>query len=397
MPTQTTTTLEREEIPMAKASTPETLDSRADAFTKFIDTQQKVEPGSVFRLDDAGIADVEVIPTGIVDLDIALGVGGLPRGRIVELFGPHQSGKSSLSMQVCAMAQSLGGFVGYVDAEHAFNPAWAVKAFGIKEDRLALAQPDDGNHAFQMVQRMAESNAIDVIVVDSLAALVPPAQAEAEIGEANQLGQHAKMISDALRRLTPIIANSRAVLILVNQVRLNPGAYGNPETTTGGKAPGFYSSVRIEVRSSASKRITVGSEVVGQICTVKIPKNKVAPPYRAAEYELYYETGIALEASLVSAAEKLGVVTRAGASYTEAATGERIAVGKEATKTRIAEDDELYERLVRATYAAVGVEAPAALLEARLAAKATTSDPAGEAEVGTGDDAPAEPSEAAVA
>lgn len=341
-----------------KQNSVERAEARAEQYTKFIEAQQKSDPGSLFRLDDAGISDIEVIPTGAVALDIALGVGGLPRGRIVELFGPEMSGKSSLALATCAMAQKMGGFVGYVDAEHAFSRDFAVNAFGIDESRLALAQPDDGIQALRMVERMCESGAFDVIVIDSVAALLPPAMAEAEIGDSNQLGQHAKMMSDGMRKLTPAVANSRAVVIFINQIRMNPGAYGNPETTTGGKALPYYASVRIEVRSPASKRITQGSQPIGQVCTIKIKKNKVAPPHREASYELYYATGIAFEASLLEAAEAVGVVTRAGASYTEVATGERIGVGKEQVKLALQGDDDLRRRLTRATYEAAGVTMP---------------------------------------
>jgi recombination protein RecA len=335
--------------------TPENLEARADQFERFVSGQQKATPGSVFRLDDdSARLDVEVIPTGAISLDVALGVGGLPRGRIIELYGPQMSGKSSLSLAVCRQAQEMGGYVGYIDAEHAFSREFAVDAFGIDESRFALAQPDSGEEGLKMVQRMAESGAFDVIVVDSVAALIPRAMSEAEIGEANQLGQHAKMMSDGLRKLTPIIDNSRAVVVFINQIRMNPGAYGNPETTTGGRALGFYASVRLEVRSSASKRITQGSEVVGQTCVVKITKNKVAPPYREATYDLFYDSGIASEGSLLEVAEKVGVLSRAGASYTEVATGERIAIGKDAAKKAIADDPDLAKRLTEAVYASLG-------------------------------------------
>lgn len=337
------------------SDSPEVADVRADAYSKFVSEQQKSDPGSIFRLDDAGLEGIEVIPTGAVALDVALGVGGLPRGRIVELFGPEMSGKTSLALAVAAQAQLLGGFVGVIDAEHAFSRDFAINAFGIDESRLALAQPEDGIKALRMAERMAASGAFDVIIVDSVAALLPPAMAEAEIGDANQLGQHAKMMSDGLRKLTPVVAASRAVVIFVNQIRMNPTAYGNPETTTGGKALGFYSSVRLEVRSPASKRIMQGTVPVGQTCNVKIKKNKVAPPHREASYELYYDSGIALESSLLAAAEEVGVVSRSGASYTEVATGERIGVGKEQVKTALAQDVELRERITDAVYATAGV------------------------------------------
>jgi recombination protein RecA len=338
--------------------TPAGAESRSEQYSKFIASQQKNDPGSIFKLNDDAVANVQVIPTGVIGLDIALGVGGLPRGRIVELFGPEMSGKTSLALAVAAEAQKMGGFVGVIDAEHAFSRDFAVKAFGIDETRLALAQPDDGIAGLQMVEKMCESKAFDVIIVDSVAALIPPAMAENAIGEANQLGQHAKMMSDGLRKLTPVVANSRAVVIMVNQIRMNPTAYGNPEVTTGGRALPFYASVRIEVRSPASKRLLDGKIPVGQTCSIKIKKNKVAPPHRETSYDLYYESGIAREASLIEAAEKMEVITRAGASYTEVATGERIAVGKEQVKEVLKTDDAMRVRLEKAVWEAAGLVPP---------------------------------------
>jgi recombination protein RecA len=347
-------------------------------FDKWVAESQRADPGSMFKLDDdaASVLQAEVIPTGVISLDVALGVGGLPRGRIIEIYGPEQSGKSALSMSVCANAHKLGGTVGYIDAEHAFDPMWAQTAFGMDRARTVVAQPDDGIKALRMVQRMCESNVFDVIVIDSVAALLPPAMAEAEIGEANQLGQHAKLMSDGLRKLVPVVAESNAVVIFINQIRMNPGAYGNPETTTGGKALKFYSSMRIEVRAPASKRYTVDKEVVGQRCEVKVPKNKLAPPYRTCAYDLYYRTGISSGGALLEAAEGLGVILRGGSSYTEVATGERIAVGKEATKAAIDADAELAKRLTQAIYQALdaGRATVADTLDAAEAAEDVASD-----------------------
>ena len=332
---------------------------RARVFDAFITTAQKAETGSVFRLDDETVADVEVIPTGIISLDVALGVGGLPRGRIVEIYGTPSGGKSALAIQVCAMAQSTGGFVGYIDAEHAFDPRWAETAFGVDAHRFAIAQPNNGTEAFQMAAKMCESGAFDVVVIDSVTALVPPERAEAEFGEANRLGQHARMMSEGLNWLTPIVSRSRAVVIFVNQIRMNPGAYGNPETTTGGKALGFYASVRIEVRSSAGRRINASGGVpVGQECAAKVVKNKVAPPHRTASWELYYDAGISTEGALLEVAEKMGVVERKGASYTDVTTGERIGVGKENVKTLLAAEPELAARLQEQVYARLRGDEP---------------------------------------
>lgn len=342
-------------------STPEAAASaaedRAKVFDKFITVSQKEAEGSVFRLDDDSVANVEVIPTGVISLDVALGVGGLPRGRIIEIYGTPSGGKSALSIQACAMAQRMGGYAGYIDAEHAFDPAWASSAFGIDPSRFAISQPDDGIEALQMVERMCVSNAFDVIVVDSVTALVPRERADAEIGDANRIGMHAKMMSEGLNKLTPIVANSRAVVIFVNQIRMNPGAYGNPEYTPGGKALPFYASVRIEVRSSPSKQIKgPGSVPIGQECAAKIVKNKVAPPHRTASWELFYETGISTEGALLEVAEKLGIVERKGASYTDVISGVKLGVGKETVKAAIAADAELASQLEESVYAVLSGE-----------------------------------------
>lgn len=349
-----------------------TLETRSKAFDRFIEQAQKDEPGSVFRLDGDPIP-VEVIPTGVISLDVALGVGGLPRGRLTEVYGTPSGGKTALSLQVCANAQRLGGYAGFVDAEYAFDRSWAQSAFGIDPSRFAFAQPDDGTDALRMVERMCRSNAFDVIVIDSVTALLPRERAEAEFGEANRIGMHAKMMSEGLNKLGPSIAKSRAVVVFVNQIREDPGKYGNPEYTPGGKALGFYTSVRIEVRSSPSKQIKgPGGIPIGQECTAKVVKNKVAPPHRIASWELYYETGISTSGALLDAAEKLGVVERRGSSYTDVTSGARLGVGKDAVKRTIEDDPELADHLERAVYAALSHksddEAPDGDVEERPAA-----------------------------
>jgi recombination protein RecA len=335
-------------------STVEAAKARADVFDAFLAKTKREDPGALFRLNDEDVLDVDVIPTGIFSLDVALGVGGLPRGRIVEIYGPESGGKSALSMQVCAMAQKAGGYVGYLDVENAFDPMWAESAFGIDPDRCAFGQPDNGNKVFNLIRDMCVSGAFDVIVVDSVAAMRTEAQAEADLGDENRIGQHAKMMSDGLKWLTPIVAQTRSVVIFVNQIRMDPGAYGNPETTTGGRALRFYASVRIEVRSAASKRI-IGpdKDPIGQLCSAKVVKNKVAPPHRRAEWDLYYATGISTEGALLDAAVKTGVVEKNSATYTEVATGERIAVGKDKAKAQILADPELEARLTEALYSAL--------------------------------------------
>jgi recombination protein RecA len=363
------------------SNTSATFEARARIFNDFVDTAQKEQPGSLFRLGDKGLA-VDVIPTGIPSLDIALGVGGFPRGRIIELFGPESSGKSALALIVSAQAQRRGGFVGYVDVEQAFSPEWAVNTFGVNPDQMVVAQPDDGVTAMQMVQKMCESQAFDVVVVDSVAALLPPDDVEGQIGEVNRLGRHAKFMSDAVRRLVPVAEHTDTMLIFVNQIRMDPGAYGNPERTTGGRALPFYASLRVEVRSSPSKQIKVGNDVVGQEVGVFVKKNKVAPPFKRCTYELFFDRGPDIAGSLLEAAEKAGAVTRAGASYVEVATGERIAVGKEKVKERILAERDLRRRLLVATYAAADVVLTDDQLEAMLG-PADTADPADNPDTGT--------------
>lgn len=335
--------------------------ARAAALDSFVDTMNKDHPGSAMILGQETGLDVDVIPTGAISLDVALGVGGFPRGRIIELYGPQMSGKTSLALSTGAQAQRAGGTVGVVDVEYALSPAHAEN-MGLDLSRTVIAQPEGGDEALNMVAKMCESGAFDVVVLDSVAALIPASELEGELGDNNRLGAHAQMLSRGLRKLTPIVARSKAVAIFVNQIRMNPTAYGNPETTTGGRALGFYSSVRVEVRSSASKRITGrggAADVIGQTTTFKITKNKVAPPYRTGTYELYFDSGIAQELSLVEVAERCGVLARAGASYTEVSTGERLAVGKESLRQLLVEDRDTFGRLYRAVYETLGLPVPA--------------------------------------
>jgi recombination protein RecA len=339
----------------------ETIPTRTtdEQYEQWVKEEQRAEPGSMFILDDdSAHLTAEVISTGVISLDVALGVGGLPRGRIIELYGPEMSGKTALSLAVACQAQKMGGYVGFIDVEHAFDPSWAERAFGIDPHRCVVAQPDDGLKALSMVEKMATSGVFDVIIVDSVAALLPPAMADGEMGDSKQLGQHAKLMSDSLRRLTPIISNSRSVVIFINQIRINPGQMmGNPEYTTGGRALKFYSSVRIEVRSSLGKRIEGksdqgdGKAFIGQNCFVTISKNKLAPPFRKCEYQLFYATGISTEGSLVEAAMKVGALTKTGNTYSETATGEKLGVGKDRAAEFLHDDPEMAQRLSDAVYA----------------------------------------------
>jgi recombination protein RecA len=326
--------------------------ARAEQFNKFLSQMAKEKPGEVVRLDDdAAGHDIVAISTGAISLDVALGAGGFPRGRIIELFGPEMSGKTSLALSVAAECQRQGGTVGFVDAEHALNRQHAID-MGVDPHTMVIYQPSSGEDAITMVDKMIESKGFDMVIVDSVAALTPQAEIDGEIGD-QQMALHARLMSKFMRRIAGPCQETDTMLVLINQVRTNLGAYGAPETTTGGKAIKFYASVRIEVRSAASKKIEKNKVVIGQTCVATVKKNKVGPPHRVAEYDLIFGEGIQSGGSLLDVCEQLGLITRAGASYTDATTGERLAVGKDATKKALSENDELRERLTTAVYASL--------------------------------------------
>jgi recombination protein RecA len=325
--------------------------ARTAQFEAFLRDMAKSRPGEVVRLGDNGGVDVEAIPSGAISLDVALGVGGFPRGRIVELYGPEMSGKTSLALSVASQCQKAGGTVGFVDAEHALNRSHAL-AMGVDPSRMVIYQPSSGEDAISMVEQMVESRGFDIVIVDSVAALTPQAEIDGEISD-QQMGLHARLMSKFMRRITGPCDRTNTMLVLVNQTRSNLGSYGAPEISTGGKAIKFYASVRIEVRSAASKKIERNKVVVGQTCVATVRKNKVGPPHRVAEYDLIFGQGIQSEGSLLDVTEQLGLVVRAGASYTEMSTGEKLGVGKETVKARLAEDQELRERLVAAVYSSL--------------------------------------------
>jgi recombination protein RecA len=281
--------------------------------------------GSVMRLGDAAaIYDIETIPTGSLGLDIALGVGGLPRGRVVEIYGPESSGKTTLTLQVVAQVQRRGGTAAFVDAEHALDPAYAGK-LGVNVEDLLVSQPDTGEQALEITDMLVRSGAVDVVVVDSVAALTPRAEIEGEMGEL-QVGLHARLMSQALRKLTGNIKRSNTIVIFINQIRMKIGVmFGNPETTTGGNALKFYASVRLDIRRIGA--IKNGEEVVGNQTRVKVVKNKVAPPFREAEFEIMYGSGISREGELIELGAANGLVEKAGAWYSY--NGERIGQGKD--------------------------------------------------------------------
>jgi recombination protein RecA len=293
--------------------------------------------GSVMRLGDAAASyDVEAVSTGSLGLDIALGIGGLPRGRVVEIFGPESSGKTTLTLQVIAEVQRSGGTAAFVDAEHALDPTYAEK-LGVNISDLLVSQPDTGEQALEITDMLVRSNAVDIVVVDSVAALTPKAEIEGEMGEM-QVGLQARLMSQALRKLTGNIKRSNTIVIFINQIRMKIGVmFGNPETTTGGNALKFYSSVRLDIRRIGA--IKNGDEVVGNMTRVKVVKNKVAPPFREAEFEIMYGQGISREGEIIELGAAQGIIEKSGAWY--AYKGNRIGQGKDNTRTYLQSNREV--------------------------------------------------------
>ena len=296
--------------------------------------------GSIMRFSDEAEMNVDYIPTGSLALDVALGIGGLPRGRIVEIYGPESSGKTTLALHVIAEAQKKGGEVAFVDAEHALDPMYA-RALGVRIEDMLIAQPDTGEQALEITEALVRSGAIDVIVVDSVAALVPRAEIEGEMGD-SYVGLHARLMRQALRKLTGAIGKTNTIVIFINQLREKVGVmYGNPEVTTGGRALKFYSSVRIDVRRIEA--IKNGTEVVGNRTRAKVVKNKVAPPFREAEFDIMYGEGITKEGELVDLGVKLDLVQKSGSWFSMGET--RIGQGRDAAKRYIKENPDVCEKL----------------------------------------------------
>ena len=310
--------------------------------------------GAVMKLGDpAAQVHVEMVPTGSLSLDLALGVGGVPKGRIIEIYGPESSGKTTVALHMIAEVQKRGGIAGFIDAEHALDPVYA-KNIGVDIDELYISQPDSGDQALEITETMVRSGAIDIIVVDSVAALVPKQEIEGDMGDTH-VGLQARLMSQALRKLTPVISKSNCVVIFINQLREKVGVmFGNPETTTGGRALKFYSSVRMDVRRTET--LKQGGEMVGNHVRVKIVKNKIAPPFKEAEFDIMFGKGISREGDILDLATKIDLVNKSGAWY--AYNGEKIGQGRENAKSYLTTHPEIMEEIeekVRAHYG-IGAE-----------------------------------------
>lgn len=295
---------------------------------------------AIVKLGEKKTLAVEVIPTGILSLDLALGVGGVPRGRIIEIFGPEASGKTTLALTIAAEAQKRGGIAAMIDAEHAFTPEFA-KRLGVDVSELYVSQPDYGEQALEIAERLVRSNAVDVIIIDSVAALVPKAEIEGEMGEA-QIGLQARLMSQALRKLAGAVSKSKSIIIFINQIRQKIGVmFGSPETTTGGLALKFYASVRLDVRRADI--IRVGEDTVGYWVKVKVAKNKVAPPFKEATYEFYFDTGIDRIGCLLDVATEEGIIEKAGSWYTY--KNEKLGQGREQVKNYLKSNPKIVEEI----------------------------------------------------
>jgi len=311
--------------------------------------QTKFGEGTIMKFGDTPKVDVNVIPTGSLGLDMALGVGGIPRGRIIEIFGPESSGKTTLSLHIVAEAQKMGGVCAYIDAEHAMDPEY-TKKLGVNINNLLISQPDNGEQALEIVESLVRTGKIDVIVVDSVAALTPKDEIEGDMG-AYHVGKQARLMSQALRKLTAIVSRSKTCVIFINQIRMQIGVmFGNPETTPGGKALKFYTSVRLDIRKIA--QIKKGEDIVGSRTRVKIVKNKVAAPFKQTEFDIIYNEGISREGELMALGERFGIIEKTGNSYYYLPGGKKeekvkLGVGYDATRTYLKEDKKIAGEILK--------------------------------------------------
>ena len=339
----------RGEYDNAKENTMEREDKLKALDAALAQIERQFGKGSVMKLGDSGTQmNIETIPTGSLSLDIALGLGGIPKGRIVEIYGPESSGKTTVTLHMIAEVQKRGGIAGFIDAEHALDPVYA-RNIGVDIDNLYISQPDNGEQALEITETMVRSGAIDIVVVDSVAALVPKAEIDGEMGDSH-VGLQARLMSQALRKLTAVISKSNCTVIFINQLREKVGImFGNPETTTGGRALKFYSSVRLDVRRIEA--LKQAGEVIGNRTRVKVVKNKIAPPFKEAEFDIMFGKGISREGDLLDLAANAGIIVKTGAWY--AYKGQKIGQGRENAKQYLLENPEVYtevEKIVRDHY-----------------------------------------------
>jgi len=334
---------------MAKQKNKEGSDDRIKILEATVDEiRGRFGDGAIMKLGEAKHVDVDAIPTGSISLDLALGVGGLPKGRIIEIFGLESSGKSTLALHAIAQVQKRGGLAAFIDAEHALDPEYAKK-IGVKVNDLFISQPDTGEQALEILESLVKSGAVDLVVVDSVAALTPRVEIEGEMGQ-QHIGLQARLMSQALRKLTAITAKSETTIVFINQIRMKIGVmFGNPEDTPGGKALKFYSSVRLELRRAA--KIQQGDQIIGNRIKAKVVKNKVAPPFQQAEFDIFWNEGISRLADIINTGLKFGVVSRKGAwfNYGE----ERLGQGLEGAKTHLKENPRLVTEIVKGIKKAV--------------------------------------------
>lgn len=331
----------------------EKIDGKSEALkAALISIEKQFGHGAIMTLSDAAVYKVDSISTGSLSLDLALGIGGLPRGRVVEIFGPESSGKTTLAISAIAQAQKLGGNCAFIDAEHAFDPEYAKK-IGVNLDNLLISQPDNGEQALEICETLVRSNALDIIVVDSVAALVPRAEIEGEMGD-SMMGVQARLMSQALRKLTGAVSKSKTILIFINQIRMKIGVmFGNPETTTGGNALKFYASVRLDIRRKAA--IKRGDESIGNNVTVKVVKNKVAPPFKTAEFDLMFGYGIDAEGEIIDLGVANEIIDKAGSwlSY----NGEKMGQGKEGARLFLKSNPKISAEIKKKILASIKVKA----------------------------------------